>query len=323
MIIAFIVGLVLGLMALVKSTDWFLDKAIAIFTYFKFSPFVVGVLVVGFGTSLPEWGIGVMAALGGDASLALSSAVGSNVANISLVFGVTLFLVPGTIGSLGHHKAAGFLVLVSALLLLLSYWGGGVSVWDGWGLLALFVGFLWVQLRARSVEPPALSPEETPDHLSWVDYLKLAVFLTCVLLSSQGVVWCALGIADYFQVSGTYVGLTLVALGSSLPELVSSVMAVKKKQIGLVLGNVIGSNTMNSLMVVGSAVVITPISPVEDSLLHKDLPWALVLAVMLWFFAWKEVWKNPLPRKILGTLWLLSYLYYVLRVALQVAYEAA
>lgn len=312
-------GLIFSLLALVKSTDVFLDQSIKIFVYLKFSSFVVGVLVVGFGTSLPELGVAIMAALQGDPALAFSSAVGSNVANISLVFATILCLVPGLLHLQGHHGTSGFLVLVSTLLMVLCYHGEGLSRWDGLILLLLFGAFLIMQLRHRAPESSDLKPQQASQSgLSWLDYAKLLLFLGAVLIASRLVVWCALSIAEALQVTGTYIGLTLVALGSSLPELVASVSAVKKKQIDMVLGNVIGSNIMNSLMVVGTAVFISPLTHIHSELLHRDLPWALLLALMLWFVGWREAWRRMWPRRILGALWLLSYGCYVLWIALQV-----
>lgn len=304
-----LLSLVASLVALIKSTDGFLSKSVTLFSYFRLPPFVVGVLVVGFGTSLPELGVAVMSALEGKTALAIGSAVGSNITNIALILGVTLIVLNGTLGTLRENASLAFLAAVSALLIGLSIMGGGLTRIEGVFLLALFVVFLILQLCFSSShsEDPSAEQVDFPEQVGRRDYLAFAGLLVAVLLSSQWVVWSAKGMAASLQISEHYIGLTLIALGSSLPELVSSWLAVKKRQVGLMLGNVIGSNTMNSTLVVGAGLVIAPAQPLMANIYSVDMPWVLILSLMLWGAVVMGIWRRALPRKLLGLVWLLSY----------------
>ncbi|MCY4444831.1 MAG: hypothetical protein OXC44_08540 [Proteobacteria bacterium] len=312
MIILYLVFLLLGLWILLKSTEIFLDSAIEIFTYHKFSPFVIGVFVVGFGTSLPELGIAIAAASSDSTLLALGSVVGSNTANIICVFAFALFWTKGAFCDSRHHAPASFqLVLASALLLGLTAWNQSLLRLDSLLLMGFFGVFLFKQLT-NTQPTPSLDSTKSVDIITRRDYIKLIVAMLVVIGSARLVAWSAVKAAQAAHVEETFVGLTILALGSSLPELMSSYLAVKKHQMGLVVGNIVGSNMLNTLLVIGSAGLISPLKDTLTSeVIYRDILLALLLAILLWVGLRFEWWKQRQARLISAGLMLAGYVIYI------------
>lgn len=307
-------AVVLGLILLVWSADRFVDGAAATAGHLGLPSLLIGILVIGFGTSAPEMMVSALAAWQGNPGLALGNAYGSNITNIGLILGLVALLSPLTVHSQVIRQELpllGAATLISGWLLL----DAQVSRLDGlllMVLLLLVMGFsIW---RARSGATDALgvgtesSLAEHPMTLR-AGILWTLAGLVVLIVSSRLLVWGAVQIAQAFGVSDLVIGLTVVAVGTSLPELASSISALRKNEHDLVLGNVVGSNLFNSLAVVGLAGVITPIDA-ERAVILRDWPVmaVLTLAVLIFGIGWRG--RQGRINRFEGGALLLVYLAY-------------
>ena len=314
MVVLWFALLIIGIGLLLKSTDIFLDEAVDIFSYWRFSPFVIGALVVGVGTSMPELGVGILSALAGDSTLPLGTVMGSNIANIMFILGVSALLAQ-SMTKLGQHKVVLFLVGIS-LLLRFFIDNLVLSRLEGLILLVLFVLFLMAELiKGKNSGGEAGSHGgEYQTTLTQAprasDILRLVGSLMVLLLSAGLIVRMAEIIAAIFEISESFIGLSIIAFGSSMPELTASVMAIKKGQMMLVYGNVLGSNVINTLLVVGSAVLIAPIDDVEDKYL-TEMGIISGLSLFLLVAGLIRVWEKKWIQKTLGGCLVIGYLVYL------------
>lgn len=282
-----IAAIVVGLILLVWSADRFVDGAAASAQHLGLPSLLIGMLVIGFGTSAPELLVSALASWQGNPGLAVGNAYGSNITNIGLILGVVALMSPLAVHSQVIRQELpllGAATLISVWLLF----DGVVSRLDA-GLLVLLLAVamalsIW---RARKSGGDVLGAETEESMASHPMTLKAAVIWTLIglavlLVSSRMLVWGAVDIAQAFGVSDLIIGLTVVAIGTSLPELASSISAVRKNEHDLVLGNIVGSNLFNTLAVVGLAGLIAPIETGSE-VLTRDWPVmaALTLAVMV------------------------------------------
>lgn len=282
------VAVLAGLVLLVWSAERFVDGAAATSRRLGLSPLLIGMLVIGFGTSAPELMVSALAAAQGNPGLALGNAYGSNIANIGLILGLVALISPLAVHSGVIRRelpVLGGVTLLSALLM----WGGVISRGEGvllLGLLAAFIAFSIFMARSGAGDPLATDTEESLTvhpmslgaGLAWT-----GVGLLLLVVSSRILVWGAVAIAQGFGVSDLIIGLTVVAVGTSLPELASSISALRRREHDLVLGNVVGSNLFNTLGVVGLAAVIAPIEAGTEVLVRDWTLMAVMTAVMAVF----------------------------------------
>ncbi len=272
-------ALIGGLAVLVWSADRFIDSASLCARRFGVPPLFIGIIIVGFGTSAPELVVSAIAALQGSPELALGNAFGSNIANVGLVLGLAVLLHPVHSRSPVIRREILLLLLVSLLaggLLLNGLLGRGDAVI----LLIAFAGLLaWSVKKSFAGAPSAPADTDDDDAATGTGaaLVWLLVSLVLLLVSSRLLVWGAVQIALSLGISELVIGLTVVALGTSLPELASVIAAVRKGQDDLALGNIVGSGLFNTLAVVGLAGVITPF-PVAPGLLWRD--WAVMFALV-------------------------------------------
>jgi len=281
-----IVAVIAGLVLLVWSADRFVFGASATAADLGVSPMIIGLVIIGFATSSPEMLVAGFAAYQGNPGLGIGNAVGSNIANIALILGFAAVLRPLVCGSglLRRELPLLFAVTVVAVLLMLD---AVLSVIDGLlmvlGLL-LALGYLLRQaIRQRDPDDPLTAeiseniPVETPlaHAVFW-----LLVGLVLLMLSSRMLVWGGVNIATALGVSDLVIGLTIVAVGTSLPELAAAAASVLKREYDLVLGNVIGSNIFNTLAVLGISALISP-GPIPGEVLTRDLPVMGALTLLL------------------------------------------
>ena len=306
-------AIVIGLALLVWSADRFVDGSAAAARQFGISPLVIGMVIVGFGTSAPEMVVSAVAASEGDPGIALGNAVGSNITNIALILGLTALLNPIPVQSGILRKELPILTLASALLAW-QIFDGHISRIEAALLLGIFVlligGAIWHGRRApdqcldseidKAIQAHPMSMARA---LIWI-----VVGLVVLVASSQLLVWGAVEIARAFGVSNLFIGLTIVALGTSLPELASSLMASRKGELDIAIGNVLGSNLFNTLAVVGIAGVIQPMQ-VDPEVFLRDLPVMTVLTVSLFLFGYGFGAPGSINR-LDGGLLLSSYLSY-------------
>jgi cation:H+ antiporter len=298
---------------LVWSADRFVDGSAAIARNFGMSPLLIGMVIVGFGTSAPEMVVSALAAIQGNAGIALGNAYGSNITNIALILGVTALINPIAVCSQVLRKELPILTVITVLAGF-QLWDGELSRLDGLVLLGVFsslmVWTIWEGLRMR---PGALGKKieetlEIPDMSVGRAIFWLVLGLIVLIASSQILVWGAVQVARGFGVSDLIIGLTIVAVGTSFPELASSVAATRKGEHGIALGNVLGSNIFNTLAVVGIAGTIHPLS-VTQEVLSRDLLVVAVLTVSLFVIGYGFRGSGGISR-LSGAALLASYIGY-------------
>lgn len=289
-----ILAVVVGLAILVWSADVFIDGAVALANKLNVPSFLIGVIILGLGTSAPEMIVSMLAALEGSPELALGNAYGSNIVNIALVLGATVLISPIIIRKSIINRDMPLLLLVTAV----AAWqlsDGVLSNTDGIVLIVLLVVVLGIQiifsLREGNHEHEGDTVEETAkaEHSMAQGLGRLFLGLLVLILSSRAIVWGAIELATLWGLSELIIGLTIVAIGTSLPELVASLSAARKGEHDMALGNVIGSNVFNTLGVVGVAALIAPITP-SSIILSRDILAMGLLTLLLFamcLFAFK------------------------------------
>lgn len=284
--IAAIIG---GLIMLVWSADKFVDGAASAARHFGMAPLLIGIVVIGFGTSAPEMIVSASSALSGSPGIALGNAYGSNITNIALILGLTAIIKPLLVNSDVLKKELPILMAVTLLSAYLVY-DANVTCLDAIILLVVFFVYMgWTIITAMRSKNDALGadvdaelaahpPMSLGKSLMW-----LIIGLLLLMASSQLLVWGAVEVAKYFGVSDLIIGLTIVAIGTSLPELASSIAAARKGEVDLALGNIIGSNLFNTLSVVGIAGAIEPMS-VAPEVFSRDVVVMSGLTFLLFIF---------------------------------------
>ncbi len=297
-----VLAVVIGLVVLVWSADRFVDGAVGVAQFLGMSTFLIGMLVVGFGTSAPEMVVSILSALNDTPQLALGNAYGSNIANIALILGATALVAPVVVKKQAMLWDIPILVLMTVLTVLLLK-DGNVSFADGAVLLVAFVALtlfnILMGLKEKRNYEKESSEESVPVKVSiGKSVLWLLVGISLLIVSSRLLVWGAVNIAQALGVSDLLIGLTIVAVGTSLPELASSIAAARRGENDLAVGNVIGSNAFNTLVVVGIAAVIAPIGSTDPEVLSRDLPIMSALTLLLFFICFPL--KNKGGKRVGG-----------------------
>ena len=270
-----------GLALLVWSADRFVEGSASAARHFGMPPLLIGMVIVGFGTSAPEMVVSALAALQGNPGIALGNAYGSNITNIALILGLTALISPIAVHSQVLRKELPILTAVTALAAW-QLWDEAISRVDALVLLVLFCGLMvWTIRQGMKVKADSLGYEMEQELEIHAMPLRRAVFwlvvgLGLLIVSTRILVWGAVEIAHGFGISDLIIGLTIVAVGTSLPELASSIIAVRKGENDIALGNILGSNLFNTLAVVGIAGTISPLV-VGPEVFSRDI---LVMAVL-------------------------------------------
>lgn len=292
--------LALGFVLLVKGADWFVDGAAGIANKFKIPQLIIGLTIVAMGTSAPEAAVSISAALKGSAEITIGNIVGSNILNILIILGLTAVITPVAVAKSTIRVDIPFMLGISALLLIQGL-DGSVTLLDGIVLLVVFAGYLtYLVINARK-NPEQLEEERIKNQSIWMCLLWTAIGLVAIILGSNFSVDAASNIARILGLSERFIGLTIVALGTSLPELVTSVMAARKGNADIAIGNIVGSNIFNILFVVGLSSVIVSV-PFASAFI-VDMIVAIGAGVLLWIFSLHK--KKLIP--IHGVVFLLAY----------------
>lgn len=312
--------IILGLYVLTKSADMFVDASAGIARYFGISPLIVGMVIIGFGTSAPELAVSAISASGGHPSLSLGNAYGSCIFNIAGILGIIALIKPILVKPSVNAIAVPILLFVSGLSYFLLY-DKEFSRCDGIILLSIFVVLLpiycWYDQKSINVTDGGCSDGKKCQLQNKRQLLKeFLIVITGLLLlvtSSHVLVWGCVDFArDVLGVSDLLIGLTIVAVGTSLPELASAIVSVRKGENEFVVGNIIGSNLFNSLAVVGIAGAISPFNGFSRYILLRDLPLLIILTVSIAVFSlnYKKI-KSPgtISRKN-GLVWVLLFIVY-------------
>ena len=313
--IFYLLAIVLGFALLVWSADRFVDGAASTAKHLGMPSLLIGILIVGFGTSAPEMVVSAIAAYEGNPGLALGNAIGSNIVNIALILGITAIVAPIAVNSKIVKKEipllllivlfTGYLLLDNTLTLF-----EGVILLAGFFALVLWSVFAAFRSRGDSFEDQ-MDIELNEDIMSLkVGIMWLVFGLILLIASSRLLVWGAVGVANSFGVSDLIIGLTIVALGTSLPELAASVMAARKGEHDIAIGNVVGSNMFNLLAVIGIAVVIAPMNNIPLEVLQRDWIIMLLLTIALFVMAYGFKGRNGRINRVEGTILILCYVAY-------------
>ena len=310
-----IVAVILGLAVLVWSADKFVDGAVGIAEFCGMSTLLIGMVIVGFGTSAPELTVSAISASQGNPEIALGNAYGSNIANIALILGATALISPILMQRSVIRGDLPNLLVVSILSIFLVC-DGSVARWNGVILLVVFamaMGYsIWREMRkkeSQTREGEDLSEAKEKPSLG-KSILWLVLGLVLLVASSRALVWGAVEIARTLGVSDLLIGLTIVAIGTSLPELASSIAAARKGENDLALGNIIGSNLFNTLAVVGLAATISPMDEIESVVTTRDMPLMIALTVALIVLGYRRKGDGRLNR-IAGAILLAIYVGYL------------
>ncbi len=317
-----ILSILMGLVLLVWSADKFVDGASNVARYYGMSPLLIGMVIIGFGTSAPEMVVSALASIQGNPGIAIGNAYGSNITNIALILGVTSLLVPISVHSQVIKKELPILLFIT-LVSSGAFIDYNLSRTDSVILLLIFSGLMTWTIREglRNSEDAFAKEVNTEFSLQNIpikkSYIMLFGGLILLILSSRLLVYGAVEIAKVIGVSDIIVGLTVVAVGTSLPELASSVIAARKGEPDIALGNVLGSNLFNTLAVVGIAGVIQPFS-IDKEVLYRDIGVMTALTMSLFIFGYGFKKQGKINR-LEGAALLLAYVAYTVYLITTVA----
>ncbi|MDD7416750.1 MAG: calcium/sodium antiporter [Treponemataceae bacterium] len=318
------VFLLVGFVFLIKGADFFVDGASSIARILKVSPLIIGLTIVAFGTSFPELAVSVTSAIKGQNALAVGNVVGSNIFNTLMVLGFSAIFMPVLVQKNLIQKDLPFNILISFVLFVLSFdiffsnFGAQtsniLSRGDGIVLLSLFVVYMFYVVFSALASRREFE-EQTEGDIKQMGVVKSIIFTVCgaaaIVIGGDLTVDAATAIALHWGMSETLVGLTIVAIGTSLPELVTSIIAAKKGECDLAVGNVVGSNIFNILLILGVSSVINPIELTDPNLL-VDMLVMLGISVM--------VFGISIPKKIRrweGIILILMYAAYMTYIVLR------
>ncbi|MCH6258580.1 calcium/sodium antiporter [Puniceicoccaceae bacterium K14] len=296
----YLLAVIVGLAVLAWSSDRFVEGAVGVARHLGVKPMVIGVVILGFGTSAPEFLVSILSVLEGSSGLAVGNVFGSNIANIAFILGVTAIVSPIFIQSEILRKelpiVLGSVILVGALV-----WDKELSRMDALICVVVFgVALGYIAFSGKKAESDPLESElnnelDGPNWSLVKSIFWLIVGFALLAGSSRGLIWGAVNIAELYGVSDLVIGLTIVAIGTSLPELASTIAAARKGEHEMAFGNILGSNLFNTLAVSGVAGLVRPLQ-VESVFLTRDLPINIGLTAVLFLLGWGRKSKGSINR---------------------------
>lgn len=293
--------LVAGLILILLGANWLVDGSTSIARKTGMSEFVIGLTIVGIGTSTPEMVVSFLSAFQGKSEMALGNVIGSNIFNILMILGITTLISPITMSKTNRVKDIPMNIIVTGALLLIwvlhSVLGLGnneISRFEGALMLAAFAAYLWMMFRSGSNSEEETSEEEIKTYSTWLSLLMIVTGLACLVGGGKLFVNSATYIAQALNLSEKFIAITIMAAGTSLPELATCIVAARKGRNQMALGNVLGSNIANILMIVGGAAVISPLSLHAISI--ADLSVMMLAALVLWASAY-TIKKDRIDRR--------------------------
>ena len=292
-IITALIILVIGFFLLIKGADFFVEGSSSVAKLLRVPSIIIGLTIVAMGTSLPECAVSVTASLSGNNALAVSNVIGSNIFNLLVVCGFCALFTPLAVQKDTIKRDIPFSLICTIVMLILGWIGMSLGHLDGVIFLVIFAGFIIMMVRSAL---NARSEAQDSDEIEVLPVWKCIVFIIggaiAIKYGGDFVVDGASFIASAMGLSQNLIGLTIVALGTSLPELVTSIVAAKKDEVDMAVGNVIGSNVFNILFVLGIAATISPVAFIFENVI--DIIVLIAITLIIWFFAWS---KNEINRK--------------------------
>lgn len=306
-----VIILLAGFCFLVKGADWFVEGAASIAKRLGIPQLIIGLTIVAMGTSMPEAAVSITAAMQQNAGITIGNVVGSNILNILIILGVTAVITNVAIQKSTLLYEIPFMLLVTIVMMIFGITGAEVTFVEGitfWVLFLAYLGYLFVMARKGKEQ----EEEQAKDIPVWKCILMIIAGGILVVKGSDFAVSGASEIARYFGMSERFIGLTIVAFGTSLPELVTSVTAARKGNAGIAIGNIVGSNIFNILFVIGTTALICSV-PFESKFIVDT-----VIAIAAGLILWIGTFKNKELRKPCGVLMLLGYAAYFLYLVMAV-----
>lgn len=300
--------LIVGFVLLIKGADFFVDGSSSVAKMFRVPSLIIGMTIVAMGTSLPECSVSVTASIANQNALAISNAIGSNIFNLMVVCGMCALFVPLKVQDQTLKNEFPFSVITALILLVFGYFGMEVNRIEGVVLLvifALFLGWMMLSIKKSRAQQSENEIEEYQILPLWKSILYIVCGMIAIAVGGNFVVDSASDIAATFGLSENLIGLTIVAFGTSLPELVTSIVAAKKNEVDMAVGNVIGSNIFNILFVLGIATTISPVEFLMENIID------IIILTLMSLFVWILAWSKKHIVRWEGVLMLLLYAGYV------------
>ena len=298
--------LALGFVLLVKGADWFVEGASGVADKFGIPQLVIGLTIVAMGTSAPEAAVSITAALKGNAGITVGNVVGSNILNIFIILGIASVITSIAVAKTTIRYEIPIMLVSTLLLVGCGYTGGTINLLEGILMWVCFIGYLaymFVMCKKGQMQAEEI---EANDSSIWKLLVQGVIGLVLVVWGSDVTVDAATSLAEMFGMSERFIGLTIVALGTSLPELFTSVIAARKGKADIAIGNIVGSNIFNILFVVGTSALIIPVVFASNFVI--DCIVAILAGVVLWLCVFR---KQKLTR-LGGILMLVCYVVYFL-----------
>ncbi len=294
--------LVVGFVMLIKGADWFVDGAAGIAARFGIPQLVIGLTIVAMGTSAPEAAVSINAALADNAGITIGNVVGSNILNILIILGVTAVITTVAVQKSTVKYEIPFMLAVTGVLMWLGYTGNQIVFWEGivfWVLFIVYLAYLFMMAKNGQGDE-----EETEPKPLWLQLIMLVIGMVLIIVGSDFTVDNASKIAIALGMDDRLIGLTIVAFGTSLPELVTSVTAARKGKADIAIGNIVGSNIFNILFVVGTTALITPVAFKMNFMIDS------VIAILAGVLLWIGVFKDMKLKRPVGIVMLVGYVLY-------------
>lgn len=304
--------IITSLITLLISANFFIDGGVALSHRLKIPTLLIGILVIGFGTSAPEIFVSMLASIQGQSGIALGNAYGSNIVNIGLILGFVALINPILVGRSILIVEIPILLIVSLISFYFLY-DKKLDRIEAITLLSIFIlyiGYTLIKSRKSFEKNTQLEPSIDKIYSLWNIIIMIIISLILLVSSAYGFVWGASHLAKSLGVSDLIIGLTIVSLGTSLPELISTVVAAAKRQHDMALGNIVGSNIFNTLVVVGFSGIITPMKNVDSTIFTRDIPVMIGFSFTLLLFSVSSK-KNYRINRFEGMIFLLLYAVYL------------
>ncbi len=299
--------LILGFVMLIKGADWFVDGAAGIAARFGIPQLVIGLTIVAMGTSAPEAAVSINAALNDNAGITIGNVLGSNILNVLVILGVTAVITAIAVQKSTVKIEIPFMLFITVAMMWMGYTGNMIVLWEGillWVFFVIYLTYLFVMAKKGQAEE-----KETEQKPLWLQIVMLIGGMVLIVLGSDFTVDNASIIAKIFGMDDRLIGLTIVAFGTSLPELVTSVTAATKGKADIAIGNIVGSNIFNILFVVGTTALITPVAFKMNFMIDSII--AILAGVLLWVGVCKDM-KLKRPIGILMVCGYAAYFVYLL-----------
>lgn len=311
-----IIMLVIGFVLLIKGADFFVDGSSSVARQFKIPGLIIGMTIVAMGTSLPELSVSVTSSIAGHNQLAVSNVVGSNIINLMVVLGASALFSALAVEDAVIKIDLPFSIIAAAVLAVMSFTIGKVNRVCGIILLAMFAFFIGMMLKramtARKTAAEEAEEKEVDEDIKilpiWQSLIYIAGGIACIKFGGDFVVNSSVTIARSLGVTETLIGLTIVACGTSLPELATSIAAARKNELDMAVGNAIGSNTFNILAILGIAAVITPVAVSMENIIDTIV--LIVFSIIVWLFCFRTK-KLGKPAGIMMMVMYAVYLVYI------------